>query len=196
MRDIRDRHAAQARIHHMAHHDALTGLPNRVSFMDHLEHSMLGARSRRVAARAALHRPRSLQARQRFARPHRRRRAAADRRGPHRRVRCAAPTSSRASAATSSWCWCRAAIRSDAPRGRPSRCAEAAGRDRGADRCRRAAALGHTLDRHRVLSGRRRSPTELIEQRRLGDVPGQGARAREPPVLRPRRWRRRRMPRW
>ena len=45
VRDIRDRHAAQARIHHMAHHDALTGLPNRVSFMDHLEHSMVGARA-------------------------------------------------------------------------------------------------------------------------------------------------------
>jgi diguanylate cyclase (GGDEF)-like protein/PAS domain S-box-containing protein len=36
VRDVRDRHAAQARIHHLAHHDALTGLPNRVSFMEHL----------------------------------------------------------------------------------------------------------------------------------------------------------------
>ena len=45
VRDIRDRRAAQARIHHMAHHDALTGLPNRTSFMDHLEHSMLGVRA-------------------------------------------------------------------------------------------------------------------------------------------------------
>jgi diguanylate cyclase (GGDEF)-like protein/PAS domain S-box-containing protein len=41
VRDIRDRHAAQARIHHMAHFDALTGLRNRMSFMDHLERSML-----------------------------------------------------------------------------------------------------------------------------------------------------------
>ncbi|MEO7010036.1 MAG: EAL domain-containing protein, partial [Caldimonas sp.] len=44
VRDFRDRHAAQARIHHMAHHDALTGLPNRTSFMEQLEQAMLAAR--------------------------------------------------------------------------------------------------------------------------------------------------------
>ena len=44
VRDIRDRHAAQARIHHLAHHDPLTGLPNRASFMEHLERSIIGAR--------------------------------------------------------------------------------------------------------------------------------------------------------
>ncbi len=43
VRDIRDRHATQAHIHHLAHHDSLTGLPNRASFMEHLERSILGA---------------------------------------------------------------------------------------------------------------------------------------------------------
>jgi diguanylate cyclase (GGDEF)-like protein len=40
VRDIRDRHAAQARIHHLAHHDPLTGLPNRNSFIERLETQM------------------------------------------------------------------------------------------------------------------------------------------------------------
>ncbi|CAG1018824.1 putative signaling protein [Burkholderiaceae bacterium] len=43
VRDLRDRHAAQARIHHLAHHDTLTGLPNRSAFMEYLEHLMIGA---------------------------------------------------------------------------------------------------------------------------------------------------------
>ncbi len=44
VRDLRDRHAAQARIHHLAHHDTLTGLPNRGAFMEQLDHQIAGAR--------------------------------------------------------------------------------------------------------------------------------------------------------
>ena len=46
VRDLRDRHAAQARIHHLAHHDALTGLPNRMSFMERLGHQIDQSRGR------------------------------------------------------------------------------------------------------------------------------------------------------
>ncbi|MCK8349882.1 GGDEF domain-containing protein, partial [Erwinia amylovora] len=34
--DVTDQRAAEARIHHMAHHDNLTSLPNRVLFNQHL----------------------------------------------------------------------------------------------------------------------------------------------------------------
>ncbi|MEK8030030.1 EAL domain-containing protein [Ideonella sp. DXS29W] len=44
VRDMRDRHAAQARIHHLAHHDMLTGLPNRGAFMERLDQLMAAAR--------------------------------------------------------------------------------------------------------------------------------------------------------
>jgi diguanylate cyclase (GGDEF)-like protein/PAS domain S-box-containing protein len=37
VRDLRDRLEARSRIHYLAHHDALTGLPNRSAFIEHIE---------------------------------------------------------------------------------------------------------------------------------------------------------------
>ncbi len=45
VRDLRDQHATQAHIHHLAHRDTLTGLPNRMSFMEQLDQLLLGAKA-------------------------------------------------------------------------------------------------------------------------------------------------------
>ncbi|MDP1898880.1 MAG: EAL domain-containing protein [Rubrivivax sp.] len=45
VRDIRDRAQAQARIHHVAHHDALTGLPNRLAFDERTQALLAQARA-------------------------------------------------------------------------------------------------------------------------------------------------------
>ena len=41
VRDLRDRHATQERMHHLAHHDSLTDLPNRYAFMEHINQMMV-----------------------------------------------------------------------------------------------------------------------------------------------------------
>jgi diguanylate cyclase (GGDEF)-like protein/PAS domain S-box-containing protein len=50
--DITDRKAAEAQVKFLAYHDALTGLPNRMLFMDRLENALAGAR--RKPAKAAV----------------------------------------------------------------------------------------------------------------------------------------------
>jgi len=46
VRDVSDRKEAEARIHFLAHHDVLTGLPNRALLMDRLEFILASARRR------------------------------------------------------------------------------------------------------------------------------------------------------
>ena len=73
--DITERRRAEQQIAHMARHDALTDLPNRVLFRERLDEALDGVEPRR-RARGALSRPRPFQGRQRHARPSDRRRAA------------------------------------------------------------------------------------------------------------------------
>ena len=100
--DITERHRAEQSIAHMARHDALTDLPNRVLFRERMAEGLARVEQERRGARGALPRPRQLQGRQRHARPSDRRQAARHHRGAHPRRGRARTTPSRGSAATSS----------------------------------------------------------------------------------------------
>ena len=102
--DITARKQAEERIQYLATRDALTGLPNRVLLADRANQAILAAARARGSLALLLPRPGPLQAGQRFARPRRRRRAAARGRRAPRRARCGATTRWRAWAATNSCC--------------------------------------------------------------------------------------------
>ena len=109
--DITEQRRIEARIAHMARHDALTDLPNRVLLRERLERGARAQRRATAAARRALPRSRPLQGGQRHARPPDRRRAAARRwRERLRELRARERHRSPASAATSSPS-CRSATR-------------------------------------------------------------------------------------
>ena len=69
----------QQHLDHLAHHDQLTGLPNRLFLAAHLPAAIDGGAGRGRHARGAVPRSRPLQAHQRLARPRDRRQAAEDR---------------------------------------------------------------------------------------------------------------------
>lgn len=50
--DVTERHLAEARLYHLAHHDSLTGLPNRSLFQDRLGQALHGARREGTEAAA------------------------------------------------------------------------------------------------------------------------------------------------
>ena len=84
--DITEYRRIEARIAHLAHHDVLTDLPNRLLLRERLEQA-LDARQKGEMLGRALPRPRPLQGRQRYARARRRRRAAEGRRRAAARLR-------------------------------------------------------------------------------------------------------------
>ncbi len=94
--------AGETRLRHLAMHDPLCGLPNRIYFGERLEAVIAEVRAQQFAGRGVLYRSRPLQGRQRHARPSGRRRADPQRDAAAVRTPCAATIWWRASAATNS----------------------------------------------------------------------------------------------
>ena len=173
-----ERKAFEDRLAHQAQHDPLTGLPNRVLFVEFLGQALARCERDGRRRRGAVPRPRPLQERERQPRPRRRRRAAASssRRALEAR-RCARATRSPASAATSSPC-CATTSRSTTPRaqaidiaGGCSRSIEAPIQLDGEDQH-----LGASIGI--ALAGPGDSPEDAAPRRRRRDVPGEGSAAR------------------
>ena len=173
--------APKQQIAHMARHDALTDLPNRVLLRERLEQALTHDPPRRAAG-GAVSRPRPLQGRQRHARPSGRRRAAEGGGRAAARTACARPTRWRGSAATSS------------PSSRPAPSSRSDASDAGAaclrgDRARPSIwtatrSIDRHQHRHRDRAGRRHRARRAAQERRHGALPRQGRRPRHLSLLR------------
>jgi PAS domain S-box-containing protein len=74
--EVFERMQAEQRVWHIAHHDSLTGLPNRALLHDRLQQALAQAQRGRHRVAVMFSRPRSLQERERHAGPRHRRRTA------------------------------------------------------------------------------------------------------------------------
>ena len=161
--DITERKAAEARIRHLALHDALTGLPNRAAFQERLAEAVAAKRRRG----RALARPRRVPGGERRARPCGGRCAAAGGGGAAARFAWSRATWRRGWAATNSPCCCaRLAPAGETLRSRAADGAAAAG---GADPPLPARRVPRQHRRHHRHRGGRARPAhaaagELLRQ--------------------------------
>ena len=180
--DVTAARQAADRIAHMARHDALTGLPNRLQLMDNLGAALKSAQARGERMRGAAGRSRPLQDDQRQPRPRRRRPSAAagvaqlrdgdlrrDDRRPARRRRIRDRRARRSRAGRA-----RAALP------RPGQ------RAAGAVPLSRPAPVRRRQRRRRDRAARRRQRRGDDPQRRSRALPGQGRRGQRHPLLRAR----------
>ncbi len=179
--DITERKRAEEQVKHLAFHDSLTGLPNRLLFADRLRRGHGPREPLPGEAGRALPGHRPLQGHQRLARTLDRGRAPPARLRARGRVRPAGGTRSRASAGTSSRCCCRASSgeerrrhdRQQDPGGRPSPVLHRAA----------ASSSSPPPSASPLYPDRRRRTRDPRPQRGHRDVPGEGAGARQLPAL-------------